>query len=224
MFVITFFNNIVLYTCMIYHKCVTCMELHVKNEHWYDTNTQLGTYTQLLSTSVQCTLKEKKSLLTLLWTKQLAKKHINSWSFWAKGFLLALIVLKIANSWDHHHMLSQQKLNLMDAYIWQLKVFVCYLENSAHLYVWFLISVAHLTLHAKVAPHYNNTIMNPAKHRCCLWWLKITLDREWKILVNIVLQPNTSKNFEQRELCLHVLCWKMLTTGPIISFHETIWT
>jgi hypothetical protein len=56
----------------------------------------------------------------------------------------------------------------MDVYISQLKVFVCYLENSAHLHVWFLISVAHLTLHAKVTPHYNNTTMNPAKHSCRL--------------------------------------------------------
>ena len=75
-------------------------------------------------------------------------------------------MLKIANSWDHH-MLSQ-KIEHNEYLHITLKVFVCYLESSAHLHVWFLISIAHLTLHAKVAPHYNNTTMNPAKHSCCL--------------------------------------------------------
>lgn len=46
--------------------------------------------------------------------QQKTHKHINSWFFLAKRFfLLALIILKTANSWDHHHILSQKVLSII---------------------------------------------------------------------------------------------------------------
>lgn len=169
MFIITFFNK--LRPIHMYGlSCVTCMELYAKKMSiGMIQHTTRSLYTIVVYI---CSMRLKeKNLCQHCFNKTTSKKHINNtWSFWAKRFLLTLIMLKFANSWDHRHILSQ-KLNIMDIYISQLKVFVCYLENSSHLHVLFLISVAHLTLHAKVAPHYNNTAMIPAKLSCCLWWL-----------------------------------------------------
>lgn len=60
--------------------------------------------------------QEKNTCIDIPLNKTTKKKAHKQLVFWGKSFLLTHI-LKIANSWDYHHILSQINLNLMDVYV-----------------------------------------------------------------------------------------------------------